>query len=78
MAHTPSSKKVIISGADALFGDLMVECVQSLRHVGYQGDIVILDFGFDKAQVTALEKAKASVRHIEVPDVYKKLIDSGG
>ncbi|MGC6517827.1 MAG: hypothetical protein ACON49_07355 [Candidatus Puniceispirillaceae bacterium] len=70
-------KTVLVSGADALFGDLMTDCLRSLRTLGYDGAVVILDFGLTKAQLALLTSLQAQVRQVHVPDRYQELIDAG-
>lgn len=72
-----SKANLIVSGADALFGDLMVDCVASLRAVGYAGPIAILDFGLTDTQCALLQSHDATIHKIPVPEIYQKLIDSG-
>ena len=75
---SPSLKTtLIVSGADALFGDLMTDCVKSLRAVGYEGAIAILDFGLTKTQCTSLQSHGATIHQLAVPEIYQTLIDSG-
>lgn len=71
------AKTALISGADALFGDLMTDCVSSVHRIGYEGDIVILDFGLSDEQKKTLATYQADVRQVPVPARYQEMIDRG-
>ena len=44
----------LVTGSDEAFGHLLIDCVTSLRHAGYQGDMAVLDYGLSEAQKQAL------------------------
>ncbi|MGC6454639.1 MAG: hypothetical protein ACON31_12115 [Candidatus Puniceispirillaceae bacterium] len=72
-----TQKVLIVSGADEKFGDMQVDCVSSLRQVGYDGDIAILDFGLSAQHRDQLGRHAAQVRKVDMPDIYQQMIDAG-
>ena len=66
---------ILVTGADALFGDLLLDCVKSARAVGYDGDIAALDFGLNDAQIAGLKQLNAQVLTPELPERYQRLIE---
>lgn len=48
-------KTLLVTGGDKVFDDLLEDCVQSVRDVGYGGDLAVLDFGFSPALLKRLQ-----------------------
>ena len=72
---TVQKTSILVTGADALFGELLIDCVRSARAVGYEGAIAVLDFGLSDTQKTALMPYDVRVLAPEIPEAYQILID---
>jgi len=72
-----TKKVVLVSGGDSLFGDLLVDCISSIRALQYEGDVAVVDFGLDENQINQLRKLDCSVHQVDIPNPYKDMIARG-
>ena len=71
------AKVLFVSGADAAYGGMLADCVSSLRRVGYEGDIAIIDFGISRQNREVLARKGAQLHQLGMPEIYQQMITSG-
>lgn len=60
-------KTILVTGGDKVFDDLLEDCVRSVRDVGYDGDIAILDFGFSPEMLARIKDFDVIVKKSKLP-----------
>lgn len=70
-------KVLVVTGGDDYFGALMLDCVASLRAVGYKGDVAVLDFGVAAERLAAMQEKGAIIRAGKVPEPYLSMQQDG-
>lgn len=61
-------RTLLVTGGDKVFDDLLDDCVRSVRDVGYDGDLAVLDFGFSPELLERLRQdCDAIIRQSTLP-----------
>ena len=60
-------KTLLVTGGDKVFDDLLEDCVRSVRDVGYNGDIAVLDFGFSAEMLERIKNCDIIVKAASLP-----------
>ena len=65
-------KTLLVTGGDKVFDDLLEDCVRSVREVGYESDIAILDFGFSAEMLERIKDCNVIIKEASLPPEVAK------
>ena len=66
-------KTLLVTGGDKVFDNLLEDCIFSIRDVGYESDIAVLDFGFSTDTLNRIKQHNVIIQQAGLPPEISKI-----